>query len=372
MCSLALVATLFAAASAANLRNATVVVKQVSASDDLAEASKLQAKLEQVSAGIAKLLDPKGSLSKTRIAPEMATFLGELKKTLAETKVEKDTKKALKKLHDAQAGVQSLTKDITLQQVRIFKEDEDQEVSLLLGVLMTKKKEPMDKQLEVLTDAEFSKLAVVKAVLAAKDSKTPLFQQVAGWLDQHKNASAPPSQAPAASEIPDQLKKGKDGKPDVSPIVNALTARLHNLEDNEKHHASLHKEEMQDLDAAFKKENRTHRSHGAHRVELMKKKEARKYAKEAALGKHDIESLKEAIEAVQEGNMKKLQQAQTALATSMKAMEGQSGGFLYLIQLGHRASNMDCPYCAAQCFDKCHAAGKSYVECLTDCQDAGK
>jgi len=370
MRTLVLITTLFSVASAANLRNATVV-KQASASDEQAEVSKLQAKLEGVSAGLVKLLDPKGSLSKTRIAPEMSTFSAELIKTLAETKVEKDTKKALKKLHDAQAGVQSLTKDITLQQVRIFKEDEDQEVSLLLGVLMTKKKEPMDKQLEVMTDKEFANLAVVKAVLAAKDSKTPLFQQVAGWLDQHKNATAAAPEVPASEQIPENLKKGKDGKPDVTPIVNALTARLHSLEANEKHHGMLHDEEMQEFDAAFKKaeKNNTHR---AHRVELMKKKEARKYAKEAAMGKHDIQSMKEAIDAVKQGNMKKLTEVQNALAASMKAMEGQSGGFLYLIQLGHRASNMDCPYCAAQCFDKCHVAGKSYVECLTDCQDAGK
>lgn len=104
----------------------------------------------------------------------------------------------------------------------------------------------------------------------------------------------------------------------------------------------------------------------------MEKKERRDFEKQAAMSKHDIQSLKTAISAVEKGDMKALMTAKTALSSSLKAMEAKSGGFLYLIQLGHRATNRDCPFCAAQCFDKCHAAGKSYVQCLTDCQDAGK
>merc|ERR1719272_1596760 len=42
------------------------------------------------------------------------------------------------------------------------------------------------------------------------------------------------------------------------------------------------------------------------------------------------------------------------------------------IQLSNSIMNRDCPYCAAQCVDKCHQAGKPYVQCMTDCADAGK
>jgi len=42
------------------------------------------------------------------------------------------------------------------------------------------------------------------------------------------------------------------------------------------------------------------------------------------------------------------------------------------IQLANTIMDRDCPYCAAQCVDKCHTAGKPYVQCLTDCADAGK
>ena len=38
---------------------------------------------------------------------------------------------------------------------------------------------------------------------------------------------------PEEAEIPDKLKVGKDGKPDVTPIVMALQARLSKMEDNE-------------------------------------------------------------------------------------------------------------------------------------------
>lgn len=42
------------------------------------------------------------------------------------------------------------------------------------------------------------------------------------------------------------------------------------------------------------------------------------------------------------------------------------------IQLTDSIMNRDCPYCAAQCVDKCHQDGKPYVQCMTDCADAGK
>jgi len=107
-------------------------------------------------------------------------------------------------------------------------------------------------------------------------------------------------------------------------------------------------------------------------IQRVEKKEQRQFAKQHAVAENDIKSMKGAIQAIQNGDMKLLAKSQAALEASMKAMKAQTGGFLYLIQLGHRSEGMDCPYCAAQCVDKCHTAGKSYVTCLTDCADAGK
>jgi len=60
------------------------------------------------------------------------------------------------------------------------------------------------------------------------------------------------------------------------------------------------------------------------------------------------------------GKSKNLGKAASAAAKTM------------FIQLANTVMNRDCPYCAAQCVDKCHQAGKPYVQCLTDCADAGK
>jgi len=59
----------------------------------------------------------------------------------------------------------------------------------------------------------------------------------------------------------------------------------------------------------------------------------------------------------------KKQAVAKAAAAAAKAM---------FIQLADTYMVRDCPYCAAQCVDKCHTAGKPYVTCLTDCADAGK
>merc|ERR1719316_58781 len=183
-------------------------------------------------------------------------------------------------------------------------------------------------------------------------------------------AAQPVKGTPA--DIPEKLKVGKDGKPDVSPIVSALEFRLHNLEDSEKHRAALHQQAMNEFDKAIKKEEAKKNQKVAKHVERMKKSENRKYMKQEGVTKNDIKSLKSAIEAIKTGDMKMLAKSQAALEASMKAMQAEAGGFLYLIQLGHRSMGRDCPYCAAQCVDKCHTAGKPYVQCLSDCADAGK
>jgi len=335
--------------------------------DDAVKVMKLRAKLVKISGGLTHMLSPDGAMSKTSVADVMTKFNTELQSVLKQTEKPKDMKKALKQLQDAQAGVQALTKDITQQQVRLMSEGDAQEESLLLGVLMQKQKEPMSKQMEVLTSSEFSKLKVVAAVLAAKDLKTPLFKQVATYLDQH---SPKPVAEPKMLDIPDKLKVNKDGKPDVTPIVLALEGRLHKMEENEARMEHHHEEEMKELDqvAAEKKKSAAAVRH----IKKLKRSEERQFAKQSAMGKHDVQAIKSAIDAVKKGDMAALSKAQGALDASMKAAQARTGKFLVLIQMVHRAEGRDCPYCAAQCVDKCHTEGKSYTTCLTDCADAGK
>eukprot|EP00747_Dinoflagellata_sp_TGD_P152012 gnl/TRDRNA2_/TRDRNA2_177260_c1_seq2.p1 gnl/TRDRNA2_/TRDRNA2_177260_c1~~gnl/TRDRNA2_/TRDRNA2_177260_c1_seq2.p1 ORF type:complete len:389 (+),score=137.90 gnl/TRDRNA2_/TRDRNA2_177260_c1_seq2:64-1167(+) len=351
-------------ASAALLRvpNST---KGAAPLDDKAKVAALRAKLQKMSVGLVASM--KGGALDSKLETAMQAFVDQLDSVLKETAGEKNFAKALKELQNAQAGVQSLVKDMTMQQMRLMKEGDDQEYSLLLGVLMTKQKEPMAKQLEIVMSPEFSHLPVVAALKAAKDNKTPLFKQVAAYLDKHPSKPVPKPE----SDIPETLSKGKDGKPDVRPIVAALEVRLHHLEENEKRVESVHKDEVHLFDQAAKKAEKKGKAM-IQRINSMRKKENRKYSKEVAVAKDDIKSLKTAIEAIKQGNMKALMKSKAALQASLKSMQAHSGGFLYLIQMSHRMEGRDCPYCAAQCVDKCHTAGKPYVQCLTDCADAGK
>lgn len=358
-----LVTSLFALASAAYLRNTSVASPHQVASEQT-QVKELRAKLQKVEAGLIGMLKPTGALASSKVAQTLNTFVTQLSIVLKETDGAKDSKKALKRLQDAQASVRGLVADVTTQQMRLMKQGDEQEQSLLVGVLLTKQKEPMDEQLAVLRSEEFSHLPVVAAVLAAKDGTTPLFQQVATYLDKH-SGKATPSNATAA--IPNKLKRGKDGKPDVSPIVNALEHQLQHLQENKKRQDGLHTKEMDAYATAIKKNPKLSR-----RIQSVKKASNRKFLKQEAISRNDIKSLESAIDAVKKGDTKALGRVQAALEASMKSMQASSHGFLYLIQLAHRSEGLDCPYCAAQCVEKCHVAGKSYVSCLAECADAGK
>jgi len=343
----------------ASLRAAPVAKVAVG---DEAQVVQLRAKLTKVSSGFTKLLA--GPMSKTHVGSIMSKVNTELQHALKDTENQKDTKKSLKELQEANAAVKQMSTDMAAEQMSLMHENEDQEMSLLLGVLMQKQKEPMSKQLEVAQNPEFAKLPAVIAVLAAKDMKTPLFQQVAAYADAHAPKKA------AEPQIPAKLTKGKDGKPDVTPIVLALEPRMHKMQDSERHMEEHHQEEMTGLDrmAAEKKNN----TRAVHQIKKMQKKDTRDFLKQSAMAKHDIQALQSAIESVKKGDMAGLSRAQNALNASMKAAQARSGKFIYFMQLMQRSEGQDCPFCVAQCVDKCHNDGKPYVTCLTDCADSGK
>jgi len=323
------------------------------------QVEQLRAKLTKVSGGFSKLLS--GAMGKTHVGSMMAKVEVEVQQVLKETAQPKDLKHALERLQEANAAIKQLSVDMSSEQTRLMHDGEEQEESLLLGVLMQKQKEPMNKQLDVVNDPEFAKLPCVVAVLVAKDTKTPLFKQIATYLDAH---------APKQVEIPDKLKQGKDGKPDVTPIVLALEARLHKMEDAESRMEEHHREADTRLDKAVQEKKNNTRL--VHQLKNMKKHDDRDFAKQTAMAKHDAAALKSAIEAVKKGDMAGLQKAQNALDASMKSAQARSGKVLYLIQLMQSTEGQDCPFCVAQCVDKCHTAGNPYVTCLTNCADSGK
>lgn len=317
----------------------------------------LRTKLEKVSGALFKILDPKGKLSSSDMAGSVQTFSDELKTVLRETANASDPSAALHRLRDAQAGVNSLVRDLTMKQTQLMKEGEEQKESLLLGVLMTRQNDPMNKQLAVMQSQDFRDLPVVAAVLKANSTKTPLFQQVAAYLDKRAGGAGHASATVGAKHL--------------AQIVSSLEKRVDQLKKSAARRAKADALEMKRLkDEAAKNEKTDAKL--AHRLRSMAKSEHRRFLKAAALETRDINTLQGAADAVKRGDADALKKAMDALQGMLKAMKDHNAGFLVLIETAHRADGRDCPYCAAQCVDKCHAAGRSYVACLTECADAGK
>jgi hypothetical protein len=320
-----------------------------------ADVTKLQSKLARVADALDGMLSPeKGSLANSAAAPAMKMFLKELRSTLNETSTMSNTTLAMQKLHAAQAGTGDLTKALTAQQETLMHQGEDQELSLLMGVLMTRRSEPFEQQLSALKDGEFNHLAVSKELLAKHDSSTPLFQQVAAWMDKHgsKAPAAPVSKA-------DRLKK----------TLAYFQSRVDTLQEAQARMKTAHELSVKKFAELIKK---SHSNSSADMLTLYRKKSEREYKKHSVSQQKQLNMMKDVVSALKRGDLHALQKAEDALKASMRAMQSQTGNFLHLLQLGHRLQQRDCPYCAAQCIDKCHTAGNPYTMCLTQCADAGK
>jgi hypothetical protein len=107
-------------------------------------------------------------------------------------------------------------------------------------------------------------------------------------------------------------------------------------------------------------------------------KESRTYEKWHVETARDIHSMEKSVAGVKKGDIAAVESAKAALYASMQNMQAQTGDFLHFLQTGDSlrrvgVSQEDCPYCAAQCLEKCHASGASYVQCMSvTCKDAGK
>ncbi|CAK0857082.1 unnamed protein product, partial [Prorocentrum cordatum] len=249
----------------------------------------LRAKLLVISRGLTRLAGPGGSLAGTDVGPDIAEFNARIEAVVRSTAGRRDAG-ALSQLAEVMDSVASLAKDISGHQMQLMQEGEGHQDSLLLGVLMAKKGEPMARQLEVLSAPAFARLRVTQAVLARKDTTTPLFQQ--------------------------------DGQ----------SLRI---------------------------------------LRSAQEKEDRRFQRRMDIQRRDIGTMTAAIDAMEHGDVQGVERAEAALESSVRKMRSQGSGFLVLIQEGLRASGLDCPYCAAQCVDACHAAGSPYVACLAECQGVG-
>lgn len=327
-----------------------------------ADVDALHARLEKLAGALEGMVkDKSGALSKAKIGSEMEMFVKELHTVLSETKSIKDPVVAMKKLEDARASMSALTTDLTARQESLMKEGEEQKESLLLGVLMTRQKDSMDKQLDVLHSDDFKDLDVSKFLVSKHTNKTALYMQAAAFMDSHQGKASTKLVMDGAS-----LRAKAQARADA--LAASFEKRVESLQKVHDAKEKQHNKRMKELEAAIKKAGKK----SQHALESMKKREDRSFKKWSAMQKHDIESMKLAVKAIKNGDLKALEKAKQALEDSIKSLKNKNGGFLVLLDLGHKLMDKDCPYCAAQCVDKCHEEGKPYTSCLTECADAGK
>lgn len=347
-------------------------------------------KLENIGSGLEKLVAEGGGLDKTRVARDIESFTSFFHQQM-------DAAKALEKkgeysyetviLNGLQQGVKDISDKINQEQVRLASENIEQEESLLLSVLMQRQDRPIEDQLEVLKDYSFKDLPVVpmlKFLLTKGDASTPLYQQVAEYLDAHRPAGEMKTHEPEAktkmtrvttdvvtkttlAKKPVQAKK--DVKGELAQIATALEKRLKAIE--EKHSEILSKQKADVAVLARSAEARKDTPMGS-KFRLLAQAEARKFAKTDSTIQEHIQTLKQAIQAVKAGDLNGLATASNQLKAQMTALEVRNQHFLALMQFLDKSQVQDCPYCQANCVDKCHKEGGSYTNCLIKCADAGK
>lgn len=341
-------------------------VKSDSKPPTQADVDSLHKRLEDLVAGMQGMLSSDlGKTAKARVGSGLEQFVKELQKMLVETKGMKDPVAAMKKLEVARDSVGSMISELTSQQESLMKEQEDRKDSLLLGELMIHQKDTLANQLEVLKRKDFADLEVSKALLAKHDEKTALFKQAGAYLDQHVSkaeAHAIVGNATVHAQIEEKIQAREDA------AAKSFQKRIDSMQKVYDAREKQHKKRMHELNEAMAKAGKKSK----HAMQAMLKREERTFKKWSAMQKHDIDSMKSAVKAMKSGDLNALAKAKTALEESLKSLQSKNGGFLVLMQLGNAFMDRDCPYCAAQCVDTCHQAGKPYMTCLTDCADSGK
>lgn len=339
------------------------------------EVADLQAHLEQVLTGlkgVSAAQKAKGE-ENTKFSKILQPFLEEMTHVL--TEVKNGTKLTIPQkfemLENAQKSLSGLAKDMGNRQQELSEEEESQKESLLIGVLMAKAKRPQAEQLEVMQSDEFKNLTVVKVVLAHMVPGKTLAEQVAAQLDQKSGSK------------PGQFLKKQSA---VDGIVAKLEDQVGKMDKHLKLSEKDHKEHMAKVAEAMKKdEDKARKSNGTkteveqrvkhvHNRELrIQKKLEREYQKWHALASKDSKSLHEAIAAIKKGDISALGKARKALTESLQRMKGSTGDFLHFLQLSVYTTSRDaaCPYCKAQCLEKCHAGGASFVTCMGQCESVG-
>jgi len=328
------------------------------------DVAELRSTMEKLGDRIEGLYTRGGPLASSKMVPE----LKEWHETFEKKVENKDGTEAeqLQRLHEAQDSVKGLTAKINAQQEKLTQESKEEQESLLLGVLMTRKDKPFKEQLSVLVSQDFHLLpqvAILEAIKSKGDFKTPLVEQVASYLDSHREK--PAHAAPVAED-----KKTKSEPKGRAAIASSLRKKLQKFHEDAKvrrHGAQVQLEVME-------KAAKNHMGDDpklAKKFLFVKKMEEKQFEAADKMGAREESALAKAAAAVEAGDLKKAMNAQKELQQLLEEHKhGSKNKFLVLMDMVSGSKDKDCPYCVAKCVEKCHNAGKPYVSCLTDCADA--
>jgi len=343
---------LIGAATAVQLTNKTQAGTPPQPKATQKDVDHARAKLEQMAMVLQGMLHDNKGLQHSKLAPSLKLFADNLQSVLKQSKALQPAE-AIQKLATAQASITGMVGELTHQQESLMHEDVEQRESLMMGVLMSNKNAPMEKQLDILKSQDFQPLDVSKALLKSNDGKTALYLQAAKWLDTHKHSGAVKEYEKSAKRVED-----------MAASLDKRVQALENEAESKKKRQLKAIERMKQIVSKGGKQGK--------RMQSLLKHEERAYKKAALMSESNIAAMKQAAAAVRRGDMAAVKRAEQALQKSMEAMKDKNAGMLVFLQRSNAILKRDCPFCAAQCVGKCHNEGKPYTECLTICADAGQ
>lgn len=262
-------------------------------------------------------------------------------------------------------------KEMSKRQSDLENAGDSERTSLLVSVLQNRQGEAVEDQLDVVESADFHGLPVVDYVVEHSDGKTPLVTLALQFLDEEDKA---PTNATAPAKEAKEVRKA--ALPDSS--LTAIIAQLEKHEERAEHTVEMLTHRQQQLKKLFEdNNNKVKAGTGLNTPEgkFLEKKELRKVEKRIATETVTEKALKTAIVDIKKKDVKGLEEAKDALQASMAAMmneqQATSGDFLKLLQTSAErqpTGSFSCPYCGAQCVEKCrNTEHKSYSACLTEC-----
>eukprot|EP00930_Biecheleria_cincta_P052480 TRINITY_DN3770_c0_g1_i1.p1 TRINITY_DN3770_c0_g1~~TRINITY_DN3770_c0_g1_i1.p1 ORF type:complete len:439 (+),score=129.72 TRINITY_DN3770_c0_g1_i1:62-1318(+) len=389
--------------------------------------SELRAKMEKIGSRVQGLYAAGGPLAKTKIVDRLQAWHEQFEKKVQS--LDGSLVMQFQRLSEAETSVQDLSKEIDQEKTRLSAETTEQQESLLLGVLMTRQKEPFVEQLKVLVSKDFSALPqkeLLNHIQANGDFKTPLVQQVAEYLDAHRQqleapAPTPKQVAPVPQKAEHKAVAVAEHKAVAIAEHKAVAAAEHKAVAVAEHkavaaaeHKAVAVAEHKAVAVAATKQNsvaerkavasnlrkllqqqheageqrraddeehikvmfnaaRNHKQDNpslAKKFHFLGRTEQKKMKRKVAMEHKQEVALAKAADAVEAGDAAAAHKAQQELQDLLDEQMGKKKKFLVLLDLVGSSSSKDCPYCVGQCMEKCHNGGNTYVTCLTTCANA--